>query len=66
MSLVPDNILNDLNKHKRDKSELLEYYIQRRLNKSLSNYIYDMQNTKERIDKKYKYKKIIKSMEGEN
>lgn len=65
MNLVPDNVFDDLNKHKRNKTTLLEYYIQKRLNKSLSNYLFDVQNTKERLDKKYKYTKILKSMEGE-
>ena len=35
-------IRNDLNKHHRDKSKLLEYYINTRLNKSIDAYYSDI------------------------
>lgn len=35
-------IRNDLNKHHRDKSKLLEYYINTRLNKTIDAYYSDI------------------------
>lgn len=66
MSLVPDNIINDLERHKRDKTVLLEFYIQKRLNSSLLNYERDMQNIKERLNKSYKYRRILKNESKES
>ena len=36
------SIRNDLNKHHRDKSKLLEYYINTRLNKTIDAYYSDI------------------------
>lgn len=36
------NMLKDINEYKRDKTGLLEYYIQTRLNLSLENYYKDL------------------------
>lgn len=36
------DILSDLKKHKRGNENLIEYYVQKRLNKSLKNYCEDL------------------------
>ena len=38
-------IRNDLNKHHRDKSKLLEYYINTRLNKTIDAYYSDIMDS---------------------
>ena len=38
-------IRNDLNKHHRDKSKLLEYYINTRLNKTIDAYYSDLMDS---------------------
>ena len=39
------SIRNDLNKHHRDKSKLLEYYINTRLNKTIDAYYSDIMDS---------------------
>lgn len=36
------NMLKDIERHKRDKNKLIEYYIQKRLNTSTQNYYKDL------------------------
>lgn len=47
-----NSILNDLQKYKRDKSKLLPYYIQLRLNKSLLTYYNQLSNSLRYYDRK--------------
>ena len=54
------SIRNDLNKHHRDKSKLLEYYINTRLNKTIDAYYSDIMDNYNYLNKKlhflvYKY-----------
>lgn len=54
-------MLKDINKHKRDKNKLLEYYIQKRLNVSIKNYYRDLLETYDFLSHK-DAKKVIRVM----
>lgn len=45
LKLHLENIKNDLKNHHRDKKLLLEYYVQKRLTKSLQSYYSDLSSS---------------------
>lgn len=55
------NILKDLNNKKRDKNNLLEYYVNLRLNKSLDSYYESLLRLENKILNK-KPEKIIRNI----
>lgn len=59
--LILNNMLKDINKHKRNKNKLLEYYIQKRLKKSLKNYYKDLLETYNILSHK-EPKKVFKTI----
>ena len=53
-------ILNDLNKYKREKSDLLAYYVEMRLNKSFQSYYDELTQSFKYSSRKDGYKVMKK------
>lgn len=58
------SMLKDINKHKRDKNKLLEYYVQKRLNTSLKNYYKELLETYDFLTHR-EAKKVFKALNKE-
>ena len=60
------NMLSDIRKHKRNKSDLLAYYIQKRLNLSLNNYYSDLNSNYNMLTRKDSLKVLKEINKGDN
>lgn len=56
-----NNMLKDISKHKRNRDNLLEYYIQERLNKSLETYYIQLSHSLEYLINKDSFRVLKNS-----
>ena len=60
------DMLNDINKHKRPKEKLLEYFIEYRLNKSIQIYYQQLSNSVDHLALSQDPDKVIIKLSMEN